>query len=629
MEEYVGQIWHRLITGAAQREYPEAAVALDELRDAVGLLFRALGGEGGLRVETATATAHHARRSWLERIAGGGDTVELAWRDAESLRLPRRLAVFPERALNRELYLWLAALAAVSAPTDDGGQGDGDGDSNTHGDGGHWLARSQRQTRRALARYPGLAARYRRLAEALLALRPDPRALPDDEAAAERAIRAALREPRADAPPLPAARRAPQPVPLWLHPAPPLPPAAQAATEPDDAQAQERPAQGRQEGDDRSRRAERVDQPDGRDGLLAFRLESLFSWAEYAKVDRTADDAEDEDARRTANDLDIMSVARDQQPAASRLRFDLDLPSAAHDDIPLGEGLPLPEWDFKRGCLLPDHCRLQALLARDAAPRELPPRLRGQARRLRAQFESLKPTRQWFRGQPDGAEVDIDAWILRTAERARGAVPAEAGLFCDLRNAQRDLACLLLADLSLSTDSYVNDEQRVIDVIRDSLFLFAEALAATGDRFALAGFSSRRREHVRYHALKGFDERYDAAVRGRIGAIRPGYYTRMGAAIRHASAQLAAQPATQRILLLLTDGKPNDLDKYEGRYGIEDTRHAIREARERGLEPFCVTIDERARDYLPYLFGSHGYALLRDAGELPRKLPQLYWRLTR
>jgi len=613
VEEYVGQLWHRLISRAAQREYPQAAVELEAVRDAVGLLFRALGGAGGLRVETATASAHHARRSWLARIAGSGDTVELAWRDTETLRLPRRLAVFPERALNRELYLWLAALAAVAEDDDDGG----------------WLCRSQRQSRRALARYPGLRPRYRRLGDALLALRPDPDTLPADEAAAERRIRAALLDPDADTAELPAARRAPQPVPLWLHPAPPLPPAPQAAGENGGDDGGERPAQRRQREDDRRRRAERVDMPDGRDGLLAFRLESLFSWAEYAKVDRTADDGDDEDARRTADDLEVMSVARDQQPAASRLRFDLDLPGEAHDDIHLGDGIPLPEWDFKRGALLPDHCRLQPLLARDAAPRELPPRLRGQARRLRAQFESLKPTRQWFRGQPDGAEVDVDAWILRRAERARGAVPAEAGLFRELRNAQRDLACLLLADLSLSTDSYVNDEQRVIDVIRDSLFLFAEALAATGDRFALAGFSSRRREHVRYHALKGFDEHYDAAVRGRIAAIRPGYYTRMGAAIRHASAQLAAAPATQRILLLLTDGKPNDLDQYEGRYGIEDSRRAIREARERGLEPFCVTIDERARDYLPYLFGSNGYALLRDAGELPAKLPQLYWRLTR
>ena len=165
-------------------------------------------------------------------------------------------------------------------------------------------------------------------------------------------------------------------------------------------------------------------------------------------------------------------------------------------------------------------------------------------------------------------------------------------------------------------------------MIRDSLFLFSEALQATGDRFALYGFSSRRRDHVRFHALKDFTSRYDNQVRGRIQAIRPGYYTRMGAAIRHATNLIDREPSRQKLLLLLTDGKPNDLDKYEGRYGVEDTRKAVHEALERGVRPFCVTIDEKAGDYLPYLFGSASYILVRNASELPSKLPLLYARLT-
>ena len=113
-----------------------------------------------------------------------------------------------------------------------------------------------------------------------------------------------------------------------------------------------------------------------------------------------------------------------------------------------------------------------------------------------------------------------------------------------------------------------------------------------------------------------------------IDAIKPNYYTRMGAAIRYATRQLAKQQSSQKLLLLLTDGKPNDLDKYEGRYGIEDTRMAIIEAEKQGIRPFCVTIDEQAQDYLPYLFGSRSYAVIRDAAELPKKLPLLYLRLT-
>ncbi|MDR4168285.1 VWA domain-containing protein, partial [Bacillus paranthracis] len=139
--------------------------------------------------------------------------------------------------------------------------------------------------------------------------------------------------------------------------------------------------------------------------------------------------------------------------------------------------------------------------------------------------------------------------------------------------------CLLLADLSLSTDAWVGKESRIIDLIRDGLLLFSESLNRSGDAFALYGFSSRTREQVRFSCLKHFHEPYNAQIRGRIQAIEPGYYTRMGAAIRQSSQLLLEQDAQQRLLLILTDGKPNDLDHYEGRYGMEATRMAIREAR--------------------------------------------------
>ncbi|HEX5276361.1 MAG TPA: VWA domain-containing protein, partial [Fluviicoccus sp.] len=118
-------------------------------------------------------------------------------------------------------------------------------------------------------------------------------------------------------------------------------------------------------------------------------------------------------------------------------------------------------------------------------------------------------------------------------------------------------------------------------------------------------------------------------VRGRIAAIKPGFYTRMGAAIRHSTTILKEQPAERRLLLVLTDGKPNDVDHYEGRYGIEDTRHAVRAAREAGLTVFCVTIDRDAADYLPHLFGGQGFVVVKDANELPRLLPRLYLQMTK
>jgi nitric oxide reductase NorD protein len=606
MEERVGQLWDRLIRHTARREFPQAAARLEDVVRPAGVLFRALGGDGGLRIAAATAAAHGARRRWRERIAGTNLRVELAWRDGEALYLPSTIAVFPQPALNRDLYLWLAALAAL----DDGQKAS-------------WFPHNQRLTRAALARFPGLAARYARLLAAHLATRPDPARLSHEAAAQEHAIRAALADP-GSVDRLPPARRAPAPVLLWLHPDPPRAMAPAAAGKDADHPA----GGGKTARDRRRRRAERVAMPQGRDGIMLYRFENIFSFGEYARLKRGLDEDDDANARQVADDLDVLHVARDGAAAASRVRFDLDLPAAGNDDAPLGAGMLLPEWDYRRQALQPDHCRVQPLIAARAEPCALPARLTRTARQVRRQFELLAPARAWVRGLPEGTEPDLDAYLRYAAERSCRALSAEPNLYRDQRRARRDLSCLLLADLSLSTDTWVGNDARVIDVVRDALFLFAEALAAAGDRFALHGFSSRRREHVRFHHLKGFDERHGAAVRGRIAAIKPGYYTRMGAAIRHAAQLLAREPAARRLLLILTDGKPNDLDLYEGRYGIEDTRQAVLEARRAGLVPFCVTIDDEGAEYLPHLFGTGHFVVIRDPSELPRRLPRLYARLT-
>jgi nitric oxide reductase NorD protein len=609
MEEHVGALWHRLITRLAADRHPEAAVALPDVAKTVGIFFRALGGDGGLQVEGADRTATTTRRSWLQRIAGTGRDVELAWRDERSLRLPVVLDWLPERALNRDLYLWLAALAVEDS-----------------GRGGEWLAHNQWLARRALADFPGLRPRYARLVAAHLAQRPSPEDLPPAEAARERAIRAALERPGSVAV-MPAARRDPFPVPLWLHPAPPRPSGARPAA--DDDSGNDRSGASRTIDDRRRRRAERVASPQEDRGLVTIRMENILTVGELVKVDRSPDDEEDLDrAAAAAQDMQQIAVARNSRAAAARLKFDLDLPAEAYDDQVIGEGVRLPEWDWKRRQLRPDHCRVVTMVAADAPPCDLPGRLRRPAKRLRQLFQALAPARVWHRGQSDGPEIDLDAYLRFAADRAAGSGIAADGLYKEFRSGDRDLACLLLADLSLSTDTWIDDHHRVIDVIRDSLFLFGESLAATGDRFGICGFSSRRRDPVRVHVLKGFDERYGRAVRGRIQAIRPGYYTRMGAALRYGAKLLEMQPAKRRLLLLLSDGKPNDLDQYEGRYGIEDTRHAVLAAKRLGLQPYCVTVDERGNDYLPHLFGSDGYTVIRRPSELPRRLPALYARLT-
>ncbi|MCC8987891.1 MAG: VWA domain-containing protein [Candidatus Contendobacter sp.] len=609
MEEHVGSLWHRLITRAAQRHYPDAAVTLADIEKTAGLLFRAFGGDPGLRVAAAAATRHGARRHWLVRVAGLGEKTALPCRDAETLQLPPELALFPQRELNRDLYLWLIALAAAHDALDS------DAD---------WRAGNQQATLIALERYPGLQPHYRRLVAATLEARISPAQLPPDEAVPEIQLRQALHEPGSVLAWLAAARPL-QPMPLWLYPAP----ARAAVKSPPHSRCSPASSANPAQPDRQRRRAERVDLPERKSSFLApFRAENLLSWAEFIRVNRPTDDDPDPDVAQAANDMEAISVTRDGDQTASRVRFDLDLPSASADDLPVGPGVPLPEWDYRQRALLPNFCTVQERLARRAPPCELPAALRRDAQRLRRQFEILRPGHGWRRAQLEGEELDLDAWVRHAADSVGNGSSYERGLYRRRARQERDFACLLLADLSLSTDAWVNNKGRVIDVIRDSLFLFAEALVATGDRFGLYGFSSCKRQQVRVQRIKTFGERYTASIRGRINAIKPGYYTRMGAAVRYAAGLLNQQSAARRLLLLLTDGKPNDLDHYEGRYGVEDTRMALLEARREGLHPFCVTIDQDAGDYLPYLFGNKGFVLIRHPEELPRQLLRLYTQLT-
>ncbi|MGB7536877.1 MAG: nitric oxide reductase, partial [Azonexus sp.] len=212
MEEFIGKLWHNWVTKAAAGYYPHAAVKLAEVEKTAGILFRAFGGDPGLNVAAATAEAHGARRRWLQRVAGSSEKAALARRDAETLRLPPEIAAFPDKSLNRDLYLWLAALAASDvAPHQP------------------WFIRNQLASQAALARYPGLKPRYERLVAAHLAGRIDPAQLAPDEAAQESAIRLALSQPATvdGLPPLNSRKsRPPQPVLLWMIEAPERAPGA-------------------------------------------------------------------------------------------------------------------------------------------------------------------------------------------------------------------------------------------------------------------------------------------------------------------------------------------------------------------------------------------------------------------
>jgi nitric oxide reductase NorD protein len=309
------------------------------------------------------------------------------------------------------------------------------------------------------------------------------------------------------------------------------------------------------------------------------------------------------------------------------LSDDLPLRTARATPAPalLADGvhrLSYPEWDWRRQAYREPGAIVWPSLAPAGDAAWVARTLREQHALLaatRRQFELLRARRLPQRRLEEGDELDLDACIDARAQlRAGGPMPVR--LYRHTRELRRDAAVLVLVDVSGSTDSWIDGRRRVIDVEREALLPLSIALDALGDPCAILAFSGLGPGRVDVREVKRFGERHGADVALRIAGLEPERSTRCGAALRHASQLLARQCARHRLLLMLSDGKPCDEDEYEGRYGVEDLRQAVAEAREAGQRPFCLTIDRQAASYLPRVFGPHHYALLQQPARLPQVL---------
>ncbi len=281
-----------------------------------------------------------------------------------------------------------------------------------------------------------------------------------------------------------------------------------------------------------------------------------------------------------------------------------------------------PEWDFSAAGYRQIGARVHvepAVCGDPAWVRATLEEHRALLASVRRGFELLKAERSELRRQLDGDEIDLEALVEARADFAAG-LPLSQAVYRTSRPARRSLAITLLVDISGSTDSWVSAGRRVIDVEREALLLVCLALEGLREAYCVLGFSGQGAQRVTVRELKRFDEPYSEAVALRIAGLEPEHYTRAGAALRHASAGLMQQSVRHRLLLLLSDGKPNDDDHYEGRYGVEDLRQAVVEARLQGISAFCLTIDRSASSYLARIFGAHHYALLREPERLPAAL---------
>lgn len=284
-----------------------------------------------------------------------------------------------------------------------------------------------------------------------------------------------------------------------------------------------------------------------------------------------------------------------------------------------------PEWDYRRQHFRKHWCVMREIevpAVHDGFREQVLRRHPGLSRQLRRSFEALRETSRVERRQIDGEEVDLDAWVESQADHDAGLDRSER-LYAQRRRSDRDIAALFLVDMSGSTQGWINE------VEREALLLLSEAMQALGDRYAIYGFSGMTRKRCELFRIKRFDEPYGAEVQGRISGIRPRDYTRMGFAVRHATHLLGQVDARRRLLVIISDGKPDDYsDKYRGTYGIEDTRRALQQAAQAGVHPFCVTVDKEAHEYLPRLYGTARYVVVPDLARLPQRVAEIYRRLT-
>lgn len=293
-------------------------------------------------------------------------------------------------------------------------------------------------------------------------------------------------------------------------------------------------------------------------------------------------------------------------------------------DAPAEDALRYDEWDFRRQSYRKKWCVLRESASHpvhdDFAARTLA-KHRHLVAEIRRHFEALRDQDKLLKAQPGGDDIDLDALVTACAD-ARTGVEMSERLFTRMHKVERDLAVLFMVDVSGSTKGWINEAER------ESLLLLCEALEVLGDQYAIYGFSGMTRNRCEIYRVKTFEQPYDGETRARISGLRPQDYTRMGAAIRHLSKILARAQARTRVLITLSDGKPDDYDGYRGDYGIEDTRRALLEARHAGIHPFCITIDTEAGCYLPHMYGPAGYAVVDAVGKLPLKVADIYRKLT-
>lgn len=299
-----------------------------------------------------------------------------------------------------------------------------------------------------------------------------------------------------------------------------------------------------------------------------------------------------------------------------------------------GEPVLHPEWNHRTGILRPRWCtvhdripdagplaRIDALLARNRF-------LLGRLQRLIMALRLQRLQRQ--RGQTTGDDLDLNAALRALVEMRAGFEPDSRLYIRAAPYPEGDLSTLLLLDLSESANTPVMETGgTLLDLTLEATVLLAHTLSALHERFAVHGFASNGRHEVHYRRFKEFADPYDDTSRARLAGMAAGWSTRMGAALRHAGAQLQGEPTSHRLVLVVTDGEPSDVDVFDPDYLVQDARNAVQALRATGIQTYCLSLDPRADRYVGTIFGRNHYGVVDHVARLPERLTGLYLALTR
>lgn len=299
-----------------------------------------------------------------------------------------------------------------------------------------------------------------------------------------------------------------------------------------------------------------------------------------------------------------------------------------------GTGLPprhYDEWDYLSESYRPDWTTVYERLHPSADAKQIDRLMEKHgdlANRLKKMIEMLKPqNKKRIRFQEEGEELDLDIALRSIIDFKSGQAPDPRINYSHTTDS-RNVAVMLLVDTSQSLNERNQETgQTLLELSKEALAITAWTVDKLGDKFSIAGFSSNTRHEVRYQHIKGYSERYCDEVKSRISAIEASYSTRMGSAMRHAAHYLEGQKAEKKLMLVLTDGEPADIDAKDPQTLIYDTRKAVEELQSRGIYSYCITLDPNADDYVQTIFDNH-YTVIDHVEKLPEQLPQVFMKLT-